>query len=162
MRFLRVLLLGLVITSVVEVRLASASDLTVIQQIIGLLETRNTTCEVDVTYFAKLRVPQKLANTYETAWVWIYSVVGCGGGNNWSSQGSVFGVKSDKIRELGAPLVWSVIKGADFNEDRALVYAVDVGPDDPHCCPTQGKTVEITIGDGVVNSRLLRTWRAKE
>jgi hypothetical protein len=162
MRLLQVSLLAFIVTIPIEGRFAIASDLTVIQQIIGRLESRHSDCEVDASHFGKLRVQQKSGDTNEIALVWIYAVTGCGGGNNWSSHVSVFSVNGDQIQELGRPLGWSVIKGVDFNDDRALIYAVDQGPNDPHCCPTQGQTVQITVEGRVIKSKVLKTWRPRE
>lgn len=88
----------------------------------------------------------------------IYSVDGCNGGNNWGYTAHVYGVKDDTAVEIGKPQSWSIVKGADFNDKRAVIYAVSQGLGDAQCCPTEGKTIAAAVSNGQAMFRQIKAW----
>ncbi|TXN82901.1 hypothetical protein [Methylobacterium sp. WL8] len=135
------------------------SDAAMMQRLLKRIEQDNRECNVGMSYAGRITANGGASSArFDGALVLIYSVDGCGGGNNWGSTAQVYGVKDDLAVEIGKPQSWSVVKGADFNDKRAVIYAVSQGPNDGHCCPTEGKTIEVTVSDGQAVFRQIKAW----
>ncbi len=142
---------------------ATAFGSEVLQGVMSRIEKQHQGCNVNAEYTGQIATSNSDSSLrYDSALVVMYVVDGCQGGNNWSAFAQVYGIKGAKSTALlRNPLVWLTVKGADFNSKRALIYAVDQGPDDVHCCPTDGKTIEIAIRQDEPIVRNIRAWKAK-
>jgi hypothetical protein len=133
----------------------------ILQQIASKLEAENVQCFVEVAYTGRLATQRmEMPSRFDSALLVVYTTEGCGGGINWSASAQVYGLKDETFRELGGPQTWSVVQGADFSHTRAPIRTVNQAPGDGHCCPTDGRTVEVTmLGDQPV-FREVETWKA--
>lgn len=135
------------------------SDAAMMQRVLKRIEQDNRECSVEMSYAGRIAAGGGPSSArFDGALVLIYSVDGCNGGNNWGYTAQVYGVKDDTAVELGKPQSWSIVKGADFNDKRAVIYAVSQGPGDAHCCPTEGKSIEVTVSNGQAVFRQLKAW----
>jgi hypothetical protein len=132
----------------------------ILQQIARKLEAENAQCSVELTYTGRLTTQRmEIPSRYDSALVVVYTVEGCGGGINWSASAQVYGLKDETFRELGDAQTWAIVQGVSFSNASALIRALNQGPEDGHCCPTDGRTVEVTmLGDQPV-FRPVETWK---
>lgn len=135
------------------------SDAAMMQRVLRRIEQDNRACNVGMSYAGRIAAGGLSAARFDGALVLIYSVDGCNGGNNWGYTAQVYGLREGTAVEIGKPQSWSVVKGADFNDKRAVIYAVSQGPGDAHCCPTEGKTIEVTVSNGQAVFRQIKAWR---
>ena len=135
------------------------SDATMMQRVLKRIEQANRECNVGLSYVGRIAANAGVSSAkFDGALVLIYSVESCSGGNNWGYTAQVYGIKDDTAIELGKPQSWSIVKGADFNDTRAVIYAVAQGPNDPHCCPTQGMTIKVTVTNGQALFQQIKAW----
>lgn len=135
------------------------SDAAMMQRVLKRIEQDNRECNVGMSYAGRIAASGSTSSArFDGALVVVYSVDGCNGGNNWGYTAQIYGVKDDTAVEIGKPQSWSIVKGADFNDKRALIYAVSQGPSDGHCCPTEGKTIEVTVIEGQAVFRQIKSW----
>ena len=135
------------------------SDAAMMQRVLKRVELANRECNVGMSYAGRIAANGGASSAqFDGALVLVYSVDGCNGGNNWGYTAQVYGVKDDVAVEIGKPQSWSIVKGADFNDKRAVIYAVTQGPNDGHCCPTEGKTIEVTVSNGQAVFRQIKAW----
>ncbi|MFF9552729.1 hypothetical protein [Methylobacterium fujisawaense] len=136
-----------------------SSDAAMMQRVLKRVEQDNRECNVGMSYAGRITAGGgPSAARFDGALVLIYSVDGCNGGNNWGYTAQVYGLKDDTAVEIGKPQSWSIVKGADFNDKRAVIYAVAQGPGDAHCCPSEGKTIEVTVNNGQAVFRQIKAW----
>lgn len=134
-------------------------DAAMMQRVLRRIEQDNRACNVGMSYAGRIAAGGLSAARFDGALVLIYSVDGCNGGNNWGYTAQVYGLREGTAVEIGKPQSWSVVKGADFNDKRAVIYAVSQGPGDAHCCLTEGKTIEVTVSNGQAVFRQIKAWR---
>ncbi|MCJ2094079.1 hypothetical protein MKK67_16500 [Methylobacterium sp. J-072] len=135
------------------------SDATMMQRVLKKIEQDNSECNIGLSYAGRIAAGGSASSArFDGALVLVYSVEGCNGGNNWGYNAQVYGVKDDTALEIGKPQSWSIVKGADFNDKRAIIYAVSQGLGDGHCCPTEGKTIEVTVSNGQAVFRQIKAW----
>ena len=138
---------------------AQPLDSTLLRQVLRTTEDANEGCTVSLSMFGRIAPgAENETSQFDDAAVMIYSVSGCNGGNNWVTAAQVFGIKDGIAAPLGKRQAWSIVRGADFARHRALIYAVDQAPGDAHCCPTDGKTIEVTMRSGQPFFRQLKAW----
>jgi len=105
----------------------------------------------------------------------IYSVEGCGGGNNWHSAIAAFDIKqSDKsisdVRlhkfspDLERAMTFAGVNSinfikADIASQSAVIDTVDWGSDDAHCCPRDGHQLRFWVDKGVLKAAVTKRWR---
>ena len=92
---------------------------------------------------------------------WIYGLdESCGESRKPESRIAVFRITDDDnlVRVNTDRLVWRRVKGADFNDRRAVLYTVTWGPNDPPCCPTAGRSIAVPIRGGSIQTKDLRSW----
>jgi hypothetical protein len=88
----------------------------------------------------------------------VFTLEGCGEGNNWGRTVGVFVREGQRLVELprardirGLP---EVVEGVRVENGLILVQGLDYGPNDARCCPSVRRSVALTLRDGmVVNAR---------
>ena len=77
------------------------SDAAMMQRLLKRIEQDNRECNVGMSYAGRIAVTGGTSSArFDGALVLIYSVDGCGGGNNWGSTVQVYGVKDDIAVEI--------------------------------------------------------------
>ena len=105
----------------------------------------------------------------------VYSVEGCGGGNNWHSAIAAFDIKqSDKsisdIRlhkfspDIERALIVAGINSINFlktdiGAQSVTIDTIDWGSDDAHCCPRDGRQLKFWADKGVLKAAVTKRWR---
>ena len=105
----------------------------------------------------------------------IYSVEGCGGGNNWHSAIAAFDIKQSgksisDIRlhkfspDLERAMTFAGINTinflkADIGAQSVTIDTLDWGNDDAHCCPRDGRQLRFWVDKGVLKAAVAKRWR---
>lgn len=67
----------------------------------------------------------------------VYTVEGCGGGNNWASQLGIFSEESGRVVEYAVPDPPAfVVESARVAQTVIEVSGLGYGPNDGRCCPS--------------------------
>jgi hypothetical protein len=67
----------------------------------------------------------------------VFTVEGCGGGNNWASQLGVFSEEAGRVIEYALPdPPGFVVDSARVSKGIIAVNGLDYAPDDGRCCPS--------------------------
>jgi hypothetical protein len=91
----------------------------------------------------------RLAGSSEPITVATFSVEGCGGGNNWSSEFGIFSENSGIVREWQqTPTPEGQVSDIAVRNGRLIVRSLDYKPDDPHCCPSMRRQSVYTLRNG--------------
>ncbi len=83
--------------------------------------------------------------------VMVYTLEGCGGGNNWGRVFGVFGQQGGRIveyRQSSPPRF--MVDGARVANGVIEVNGLGYGPSDPRCCPSQRLRARFRLADGAV------------
>jgi hypothetical protein len=105
----------------------------------------------------------------------VYSVEGCGGGNNWHSAIAAFDIKQSgksisDIRlhkftpDIERAMVFAGTNSinfmkADIAAQSVVIDTIDWSNDDAHCCPRDGRQLKFWVEQGVVKAAVTRRWR---
>jgi hypothetical protein len=142
-----------------------------VQQMLALLQPEKT-CTLTGFTFGTI-APYNLDDL--SVVILVYSVEGCGGGNNWHSAIAAFDIKqSDKTisairlhrfspdleRAMTVAGVNTInfIK-ADIGSQSVMIDTLDWGTDDAHCCPGDGRQLKFWIDKGVLKAAVTKRWR---
>jgi len=87
--------------------------------------------------------------------VMVYTVEGCGGGNNWARLFGVFAMTGGAIFEYTQPTPPPfVVDGACVTNGALVISGLGYGPNDAQCCPSQRRTARYRIdGRTVIAAR---------
>ena len=105
----------------------------------------------------------------------VYSVEGCGGGNNWHSAIAAFDIKQSgksisDIRlhkftpDIERAMVFAGANSinfvkADIAAQSVVIDTIDWSNDDAHCCPRDGRQLKFWVEKDLVKAAVTRRWR---
>lgn len=83
--------------------------------------------------------------------VMVYTLEGCGGGNNWGRVFGVFAEQKGRIIEFRQPNPPGfMVDAANVTHGMIEVNGLAYGPRDPRCCPSQRRRERFRVADGAV------------
>src|SRR5262245_43807706 len=101
-------------------------------------------CEVNIRYLGDLPEESPAKVDTEVALFAAYEVVGCHGGNNWTSFVALYRSDEGKLTPLnGSPLEFAQILTPAFQGAKVVIEVVEYDKGDSHCCPTLSRTLKI-------------------
>jgi hypothetical protein len=142
-----------------------------VKQMLALLQPEKT-CTLTGFTFGTI-APYNLQDL--SAVILVYSVEGCGGGNNWHSSVAAFDIKQsgksvldirlhkfspdlDRAMTFAGVNTISFLK-ADIGSQSAVIDTLDWGTDDAHCCPRDGRQLKFWVDKGELKAAVTRRWR---
>jgi hypothetical protein len=105
----------------------------------------------------------------------VYSVEGCGGGNNWHSAIAAFDIKQSgksisdiRLHKFSPDIERALIVAGinsinflktDIGAQSVTIDTLDWGADDAHCCPRDGRQLKFWVDKGVLKAAVTKRWR---